>query len=253
MNKTVAWLTTLFILVLGIALSFGQDVSEEARRHFDRGVAALEMAQSPADCEAAINEFEQAVKLAPDWPDVFYNLGIAQEKAEKYGDAVRSYQQYLRLAPNSSDAEEVKSLINKLEYRREKAEKERMDPNGLVGIWAPDEENGGAFYRFEIRNNNGVVEGGLRMYAFTEELGLGRRPWFVPIQWDGMLLVISHTRYFYCDKSVQMDCCPADASLSLTMIAKDTLKGTLRILWYKDHGGDVFPENVEERVWKRVK
>jgi len=119
MKKSVVLLTTVFILVFGIALSYGQNVSEEARRHFDRGMAALDMAKSPAECEPAIKEFEQAARLAPDWPDAFYNLGAAQAKAEKYGDAVRSFQQYLRLAPNADDAADVKSIINKLEYKAE--------------------------------------------------------------------------------------------------------------------------------------
>lgn len=117
MKKIIVLLTTIFILIFGIASSFGQTVSEEARRHFDYGMAAIEMAKSPADYEAAIKEFEQATKLAPDWPDAFYNLGLAQEGVEKFADAARSYRQYLRLAPDADDAEEIKSLINKLEYK----------------------------------------------------------------------------------------------------------------------------------------
>jgi tetratricopeptide (TPR) repeat protein len=110
MNKSAVWLTTVFILVIGAGSVFGQ--SEEARRHFDYGEAAVKI----KDYEAAIKEFEQAARLAPNWPDVFYDLGLAQEGANKYGDAVKSYREYLRLAPNANDAEEVKSLINKLEY-----------------------------------------------------------------------------------------------------------------------------------------
>jgi hypothetical protein len=119
MKKIIVLQATIFILFFGIASSFGQTVSEEAKRHFDRGMAAVEMAKAPEDYEAAIKEFEQAARLAPDWPDVYYNLGMVQEKAEKYSDAVRSLRQYLRLAPNASDAETVKTLINKLEYKAE--------------------------------------------------------------------------------------------------------------------------------------
>jgi tetratricopeptide (TPR) repeat protein len=119
MKKIIVLHTTIFILFFGIASSFGQTVSEEAKRHFNRGMAAVEMAKSPADYESAIKEFEQAARLAPDWPDVYYNLGIVQEKAEKYSDAVTNLKQYLRLAPNASDAEAVKSLIDKLEYKAE--------------------------------------------------------------------------------------------------------------------------------------
>jgi ankyrin repeat protein len=110
MNKSAVCLTAVFILVIGAGSVFGQ--SEEAKRHFDYGMAAAKM----EDFEAAVKEFEQAARLAPNWPDAFYNLGLAQEGTKKYGDAAKSYREYLQLAPNASDAEEVKSLINKLEY-----------------------------------------------------------------------------------------------------------------------------------------
>jgi tetratricopeptide (TPR) repeat protein len=125
MNKIIVLHTTILILFCGIASSFGQTVSDEAKRHFDRGMAAVEMAKTAEDYGSAIKEFEQAAKLAPDWPDVYYNLGMVQEKAEKYSDAVTNLKQYLRLAPNASDAETAKSLINKLEYRAEKQEEAR--------------------------------------------------------------------------------------------------------------------------------
>lgn len=131
MKKIIVLQTTLFILFCGITLSWGQQtVSEEAKRHFDRGMAAVETAKSTEDFKDAIKEFEQAIKLAPDWTDVYYNLGMVQEKAEKYSDAVTNLEQYLRLAPNASDAETVKTLINKLEYKR--------DRSNIEGIWKVD-------------------------------------------------------------------------------------------------------------------
>ena len=120
MKKTILFLAAIFILFCGIASSLGrQAVSDEAKRHLDRGMAAMEMAKSPADQELAIKEFEQAVKLAPEWPEAYRQLALAQEKAEKYEDAAASLKQYLRLAPDASDAEAVKSLINKLEFKAE--------------------------------------------------------------------------------------------------------------------------------------
>jgi tetratricopeptide (TPR) repeat protein len=123
MKKTILLLATIFILLCGITSSIGQQaVSDEARRYFDRGMAAVEMAKSPEDYKAAIKEFEQAVKLAPEWPEAYRQLALAQEKAEKYRDAAASLKQYLRLAPNASDAEMVKTLINKLEYKQDQEE-----------------------------------------------------------------------------------------------------------------------------------
>lgn len=120
MTRTNLLMAVFFLLFCGTASSFGQQaVSEEAKRHFDRGMAAIEMAKSPDDYAPAIKEFERAASLAPDWPDAYYNLGRVQEKAEKYRDAITSLKQYLRLAPDAGDAEAVKTLINKLEYKAE--------------------------------------------------------------------------------------------------------------------------------------
>jgi tetratricopeptide (TPR) repeat protein len=118
-----------FFILLGLLLMsfstgiFGQAVSDEARRHFDRGMAAVEMAKSPDDYAPAIMEFKQAVSLAPNWPDAYYNLGKAQEKAGQYSDAITSLRQFLVVAPNANEAEAVKTLINKLEYKNEQEEK----------------------------------------------------------------------------------------------------------------------------------
>ena len=71
-------LTIAFCLSVGHADA--QNISDEARRNFDRGMAAVEMAKSPADYKDAIKEFEKAAKLAPGWADVYYNLGMVQEK-----------------------------------------------------------------------------------------------------------------------------------------------------------------------------
>lgn len=115
MKKTILLLDAIFILFCGIASSIGrQAVSDEARRYFDRGMAAMEIAKSPEDNELAIKEFEQAVKLAPDWPEAYRQLALAQKNAEKYSDAVRNLQQYLRPAPNASDAEKEFPICKKM-------------------------------------------------------------------------------------------------------------------------------------------
>jgi Tfp pilus assembly protein PilF len=123
MKNAMVFLSVVCLLVCRSALVYGQTpVSEQARKYFDRGMAAAEMAISPTDFESAIKEFKQAALLAPDWPDAYYNLGMVQEKAGKLSDAVTSFRQYLRLAPGASDAETVRSLINKMEYKKEAEE-----------------------------------------------------------------------------------------------------------------------------------
>lgn len=112
-----------------------QTAYDQARRHFDRGVAAVEMARAPEGYGEAIEEFKQAARLAPEWAEPYYNLGLLQEKTGQYGAALESFRQYLLLAPNSSDVEEVKSHINKLEYRKEKTEENTFVLKKLAGKW----------------------------------------------------------------------------------------------------------------------
>lgn len=169
MNKLISRSATILILFFGIESSFGQTVSDEAKRYFSRGVAAVEMAKSPTDYEMAIREFRQAATLAPDWPDVYYNLGLVQEKAEKFNDAVTSLKQYIRLAPNSADAETVKTLIYKLEYKREQedgAKKiyEMMSwPTNILVIphviWKKTGEKGDKESDWEIEHNSDFSAG----------------------------------------------------------------------------------------------
>lgn len=109
-----------FVFLFTCISSSAQPVSAEAKKYYDRGQAALETIKSNADYEAAINEFNKAVKLAPDWPDVYYALGQVQEKLEKYTEAIASYNKYITLAPTASNAGDVRTLINKLEYKVEK-------------------------------------------------------------------------------------------------------------------------------------
>jgi ankyrin repeat protein len=117
MKKNFVLLTIVTFFLCGTASAFGQDVSNEAQWHFDLGTAAT----NASDYAEAIREFEQAVKLAPDWPEARYNLAFVQEQAVKIADAIASYKEYLKLAPNADDAEKVKSLVNKLEYEFEQS------------------------------------------------------------------------------------------------------------------------------------
>lgn len=111
----------LSVLCLTVMPGFvsAQAVSEEARRHMARGQAAVEMAKSPAEYDSATKEFQEAIELAPTWPDPHYNLGLAQEKSGKLREAVASYKRYLQLAPNAPDAAKIQEQIYKLEYKAE--------------------------------------------------------------------------------------------------------------------------------------
>ena len=113
MKKTVGLAVAVF-LFFGIGFSFGQEVSAEARRHFDAGRAAAAKATSPEGLLSAIWEFEEASRLAPDWPGAFRGLGLVQRAAKKHADAEKSFRRYLELAPDAADADQIRSLIDEM-------------------------------------------------------------------------------------------------------------------------------------------
>lgn len=99
-------------------------VPEEAERHMARGRAAVKAARDPKDFEDAIREFRAALRLAPWLPEGYYNLGVVQDKAAHFADAIANLKLYLLAAPDAPDAKQVRDLIFEAEYRRDKAEKE---------------------------------------------------------------------------------------------------------------------------------
>ena len=93
-------------------------IPEEADRRMARGTAAFKGAKSVADYRDAAKEFEQATLAAPWYGDAYFNLGVAQDKAENYEAALRS----LKLAQLASpEVKEIKALIYEVEYRKERA------------------------------------------------------------------------------------------------------------------------------------
>lgn len=130
-KRQIGYLIGVVILLAWVSLTPAATVSEGAQRYMARGMAAVEMAKSASDYALAAKEFEQAAKLAPDWPDIYYNLGSVQSKAGDITSAIKSFQRYLDLSPKSPDAAKVRDEIFKLEYR---LEREQLATT-LEGTW----------------------------------------------------------------------------------------------------------------------
>ena len=104
---------------------------EEAQKHLDRGVAAIEGAKSEEDFKDSITEFTQVVNSAPWFGGGYRPLAIAQDKAGQYDAALKNLEFYLLSQPSAEDAAWAKSMMNKIEYRKEKAAKE-SSPEALA-------------------------------------------------------------------------------------------------------------------------
>ena len=63
---------------------------------------------------AAESRLKEAVELKPDAAAAWVGLGQAQQKLGKNDDARRSYEDYLKLNPDSADADKVKKALAEL-------------------------------------------------------------------------------------------------------------------------------------------
>jgi len=66
------------------------------------------------DFDAAIREYEEAIRLRFEYPNAHYNLALAYESAGKIGSARVEYGLYLQQAPNAPDAEQIRTHVKRL-------------------------------------------------------------------------------------------------------------------------------------------
>jgi tetratricopeptide (TPR) repeat protein len=83
-----------------------------ARRHFDAGLHYYDH----EDFKGALAEFQAARRSKP-LPAFDYNIGRCYDRLEMYNEAIDLYERYLRAAPQSSDAAEVRGRIDALKER----------------------------------------------------------------------------------------------------------------------------------------
>jgi len=69
--------------------------------------------------ELAAREFQIAInQLADTEPIIYQLLGVAHEKSGKNREAIAAYENYLRLAPNGSQATAVRSIVEQLKLEQ---------------------------------------------------------------------------------------------------------------------------------------
>jgi tetratricopeptide (TPR) repeat protein len=225
-------------LCLGPLALAAEPISEDARRFFTRGLAAVETARSLADYTAAAREMEQARGLAPQWPDVYYNLGLLYEKTGNYDRAIENLREYLRLAPSSPDAARVQESLYKLEYLR--------DRNNLEGIWKTSEHesdltcNPASYrvWRSLMRDSRHVLtemdlefRKGAAGYQVGEIGGNNDLPAGPPVsvRREGDAIRINGLAINTCSAMVASNHCPWQGKFDLTQTSADVLEGTVNL------------------------
>lgn len=122
-------LLAMTIMLSALPLRAQQEVPEAAKKHLLAGVAMIEKAEKPADFLGAIVEFESAAALAPEWPDIQYNLAKLAAETDRPAKATKAYRAYLALSPAASDRAAVEQELARMQQLM--AQKRRI---GLPGI-----------------------------------------------------------------------------------------------------------------------
>ncbi len=104
------------LLISATEVKAQQEIPDNIKDYITRGIAAFENAKVPADIDKALLEFNQAEKLAPDFPDTHYYLGKTYSLLlGNAGRAVKELKRYLELYPDAPEKEEVTVEIARLE------------------------------------------------------------------------------------------------------------------------------------------
>ncbi len=102
-------------------------IPEEARRHFIKGDTLARDAHSPAEMTPAIEEYKQALLLAPWWASAYHDLGFVDEAAGLFDNARRDLQLFLLTKPTDAEARAAQDEIYKVEAKQQVAAKRAAD------------------------------------------------------------------------------------------------------------------------------
>jgi tetratricopeptide (TPR) repeat protein len=144
-------------------------IPEEARRFMNRGMAAAEGAKTESDYKDAMQEFQKAVNSAPWLGSAYRNLAVVQDKAGQHAQAIQNLRLYLLTTPLAADAEAAKTLLDKIEYRQEKAAKE-SSPEAIAANKQKDYEAwlkklDGAQWRNDLVDTTSCTENYIEMHG----------------------------------------------------------------------------------------
>ena len=217
------------IIKLAQGIKPGPAVPEEAERRMVRGAAAFKGAKSTADYRAAAREVEQATLAAPWYGDAYFNLGVAQDKAEDYESALRS----LKLAQMASPgSKQIRDLIYEVEYRKEKAHAPEVlaakqaalqreqeaalvrSLDGAVFVKSTSGEGNFGVMRTELRSSGGRVNAVARQVTATE--ADQRRGRYAGQTWPVFECPSMTARHFTCKETRNMIAAGNEFTLELS-------------------------------------
>jgi membrane associated rhomboid family serine protease len=110
--KAAGWLglSVLLVVCLLFATSLRPSVNRDANAGLEVGARAYEALTAQRNNEAIVL-YERALKLSPDEPTLWFNLGIAYQREQRLGDARGAYQHAAQLKPGDAMYRETAEMI----------------------------------------------------------------------------------------------------------------------------------------------
>ncbi|MGE0737319.1 MAG: hypothetical protein AB7G15_11270 [Alphaproteobacteria bacterium] len=111
------------VIKIALALNPPPSVSEEARRFWVRGNTFVQNAKGAQDYDLAVQQYAQALRLAPWLGDAYFNQSKAYELRGQFTEAIAALRWYLLAAPGAADTRAAQDKIYELEAKAEAAKR----------------------------------------------------------------------------------------------------------------------------------
>ena len=143
----------ILVAMLAVTLAQAQNnIEEEISRHLVRANVCIEM----NFIDDAIKEYEEIVKIAPNWPNVYMYLGNSySQKGDNasIGKAIEYYNKFLQMTNDQELYQEARNNLSRLEMMAEIKDRENVKIGNLIGTWKTEwynKHNGKPLFVFEI-------------------------------------------------------------------------------------------------------
>jgi ankyrin repeat protein len=151
--------TALREKIIKLAQQVEPIIPKEANRHYIRAGVFAQQAENPADIDAAINEYQQALALAPWWGDAYYKLALALITAERFDEATTNLQLCLLTNPEAKIAAEVQNQIYTIEVQKERTAKRNAEAAAATEKQQQDEEQARSTELLAAQNRQAALNG----------------------------------------------------------------------------------------------
>lgn len=121
---------------------YAQEDAQEAARRRARQAKEEEVSQLQAEAvelwkarrgQEALDKFEQVLRLAPDYAEAHFSLGVIYEAKQDYVEALASYKRALELSPQRKDYREAVALLDKKAKTQEVDQGQKAELKALAG------------------------------------------------------------------------------------------------------------------------